>query len=133
MKELDKELIIRLIKIIDIGYATIVYIILAILLISFINKIAGKYDDDNENKKSTIHLFGDIILRTWIIAILAYIVRNIFQIIPFPFEGIYGYEHLKVKEVLQSSLFVSFMVIFDSHLQSRVSILKKRLSKIKLN
>jgi hypothetical protein len=133
MKELDKELIIRLIKIIDIGYATIVYIILAILLISFINKIAGKYDDDKENKKSTIHLFGDIILRTWIIAILAYIVRNIFQIIPFPFEGIYGYEHLKVKEVLQSSLFVSFMVIFDSHLQSRVSILKKRLSKIKLN
>ena len=50
--------------------------------------------------------------------------------VPFPLEGVYGFEHLKVKEVLQSSLFVSFMVIFDSHLQSRVGILKKRISKM---
>ena len=130
MYNLYKELIIRSIKLFDIGYATIIYILTAIFIISILNKYAGKYNEKEEEKKSTIRLFGDVILRTWIIAILAYIVRNLFQMVPFPFDGIYGYEHLKVKEVLQSSLFVSFMIIFDNHLQNRVKILKERLSKM---
>jgi hypothetical protein len=128
MKNLEKEIVIRTIKIIDIGYASVVYIISAIILVSILNKLSGKYDKTVEEKKSTIRLFGDVILRTWIIAIFAYIVRNLFQMIPWPFEGVYGYKHLLVKEVIHSSLFVSFMVIFDHNLQGHVSILKDRLN-----
>jgi hypothetical protein len=128
--DLTKELVIRSIKIFDMGYAAVVYILSAIVIISILNKYSGKYNEEVEEKKSTKRLFWDVILRTWIIAVLAYFIRNLFQMVPFPLEGVYGFEHLKVKEVLQSSLFVSFMVIFDSHLQSRVGILKKRISKI---
>lgn len=128
--DLTKEIVIRSIKLFDMGYATVIYILSAIVIISILNKYNGKYNKKEEEKKTTSRLFWDVILRTWIIAVLAYFVRNIFQMIPFPLEGVYGFEHLKVKEVLQSSLFVSFMVIFDSHLQERVKILKDRLVKM---
>jgi hypothetical protein len=130
MKDLQKELIIRSIKIFDMGYATVIYILSAILLVSILNKYTDKYNQKEEEKKSTNILLLNIILRAWIIAICAYIVRNLFEIVPFPFEGIYSFEHLKVKEVVNSTLFVSFMVIFDNNLQSRVKILKDRLSKM---
>jgi len=130
MKDLQKELVIRSIKIFDMGYATVIYILAAIIIVSLLNKYSGVYNKQEEEKKSTKRLFWDVILRTWIIAVLAYFVRNLFQMIPFPLEGVYGFEHLKVKEVVNSSLFVSFMVIFDSHLQHRVKVLKERLTKM---
>ncbi len=130
MKDLQKELVIRSIKLFDIGYATVIYILSAILLVSILNKYTDKYNEKEEEKKTTKRLLLDIILRAWIIGILAYIVRNLFEIVPFPLEGVYGFEHLKVKEVVNSTLFVSFMVIFDTNLQNRVKILKERLTKM---
>jgi hypothetical protein len=121
------ELVIRLIKILDIGYASMFYIVSAILLVSLLNKVEGEYNEENEKKRTTSSLFISVILKTWLIGTLAYITRNIFHMIPWPLEGVYGYKHLKVKEVLDSAVFVSFMVIFDKHLQSRVGILKDRL------
>jgi hypothetical protein len=124
--ELQKDITRRAIKIIDIGYSSGFYLLSAILCVTIINKVIGKYNNEKEEKKSTGRLILDVLLNIWIIAIFAYIVRNIFHIIPWPLEGIYGYQHMKVKDVANSAVFVSFMVIFDKHLQSRIGILKKR-------
>jgi hypothetical protein len=121
-----KELVIRSIKLLDIGYAGAVYILTAILLVSIINKIEGEYNEIEEQKQSTGKIIFEIVLRMWLIGVLAYIVRNVFQMIPFPFEGIYGYKHMKVGEVRSSEIFVAFMVVFDRQLHSRIEIVKNR-------
>jgi hypothetical protein len=126
VSELQKDLTRRVIKILDMGYSSGFYLLSAILCVTIINKITPKYDEKEEEKKRTTKLLFDILLNIWIIAIFAYIVRNIFHIIPWPLEGVYGYQHMRVKEVANSAVFVSFMVIFDKHLQSRIGILKKR-------
>jgi hypothetical protein len=130
MKDLTKEIVIRSIKLLDIGYAASVYILTAILLITIINKIAGEPNEMEEEKKTTGKLILDVILRIWVIGILAYIVRNLFHLIPFPLEGVYGYEHMKVGEVTSSTVFVAFMVTFDNQLHTKIEILKKRFSKM---
>ena len=121
-----QELTIRLIKLLDIGYAGAVYFICAFIVINIFNYIGGEFDINEEEKKTTGHLLFQVIVKIWLIAILAYIVRNLFELVPFPFEGVYGYQHLRVKEVTNSAIFFAFVVVFDSRLQSRVAILKDR-------
>jgi hypothetical protein len=130
MKNIIRELVIRLIKLLDMGYAGTVYILSAIFLVSIINKIEGEYNQLEEEKKSTGKLLLNVVLNMWLIFILAYIVRNLFHIIPFPLEGVYGYKHMIVKEVSNSAIFIAFMVVFDKSLQERISILKKRIIKM---
>ena len=130
MKTLTKELIIRSIKLLDMGYAGAVNILSAIFLVSIINKIEGEYNQLEEEKKSTGKLLLNVILKMWLIVVLAYIVRNLFHMIPFPLEGVYGYKHMKVGEVTSSSIFIAFMVVFDKPLQEKISILKKRIIKM---
>jgi hypothetical protein len=121
-----QELVIRLIKLLDIGYAGAVYFICAMIVIQIFNRIGGEFDINKEEEKTTGQLLIQVIVKIWIIAMLAYVVRNLFELVPFPFEGVYGYQHLRVKEVTNSAIFFAFVVVFDSRLQSRVAILKDR-------
>lgn len=125
---LYQDIAVRGIKMLDIGFAAAGYFILALLAIMAFNKIGGKYDKAAEVKKSTPLLILQIILRVWLIGISAYIARNVFPLIPWPFEGVYGYQHIKVKEVSNGVVFSAFIVAFDTHLQSQVAYLKQRLS-----
>ena len=56
-------------------------------------------------------LILEIILFFWIVSIILYIVWNITPMIPFPLDGIMGYDHLKVKELHLASLF-TFILFF---------------------
>jgi len=127
MKSVEKELTIRSIKILDIGYATVFYIIISLIVISLVNKyIYGKLNKEKEENKSNKRLVFDIIVKVWLTSILVYIIRNIFTSIPFPLQGVQGYDHLKVKEVINNSILLSFMIVFDDILQYKINILKTR-------
>jgi hypothetical protein len=126
-KPLNEEIVVRSIKLLDIGYAAMVYFLCAILSVKILNNMSGNFDREQEENKTTWQIMFDIILRIWVIGIFAYIVRNIFHAIPWPFEGIYGYKHMWVKEVINSAVYVAFVVVFDSYLQSQVYLLKRRL------
>ena len=121
------ESVLRSIKILDIGWAATVYFVGALLCVKILNINTRPSDYDMDNQKSTTRLCAEVILQVWFIGVLAYIFRNLFGIIPWPFQGVYGYDHLQVKEVTNSAVFVAFMVIFDTKLQNKVKILKSRL------
>lgn len=125
--ELTKEVVIRSIKLLDIGYAAAVYFVAAILCVKLLNWRVLPGDLKKDKNKSTARLCLEIVLKVWVIGVLAYVVRNIFGLIPWPFQGVYGYDHLKVKEVTNSAVFVAFMVVFDASLQNKVKVLKERL------
>jgi MFS family permease len=127
MHPMQKEVAIRSIKLLDIGWATSAYFLLAILAVFLLDKVYGKFNEQVEGRKSTARIVLDIIVHVWFIGVLAYIVRNLFPLIPWPFEGVYGYKHAKTSEVTQSALFVAFVVTFDKHLQQQVSMLKSRI------
>jgi hypothetical protein len=111
---IKKELIIRSLKILDIGYIATLYILSSLILTIIINKIFGKYDVKKDEKKSLFRLTIEIIFLTWMALIFGYIIRNIIEKIPSPFENIYGFNHKMVKEVTSASGYIMSIVTIAS-------------------
>lgn len=127
LRPIGKEIAIRSIKVFDMGYATGMYFLFAIVSVLTLNKVYGDFELEREKKKLTIRIFFDLLLHIWAIAVLAYIFRNLLHLIPWPFEGVYGYKHLKVKEIATSALFMTITIIFDSYFHSQFALFKERL------
>lgn len=122
-----KETVVRSIKLLDIGWAAAVYFVAAIICVKLLNWNVKSDHKSLNRQKTTARLCMEIIVKIWFIGMLAYVVRNLFGLLPWPFQGVYGYDHFKVKEVTNSAVFVAFMVVFDASLQSKVYVLKERL------
>jgi hypothetical protein len=87
-------------------------------------------DAEEAKKKSDFRLFGELILLTWFLGIAIYAARNLFPLVPWPLEGVWGYQHLRVKEVTSGAVFAATLLMFNSTLQDLVSLLKTRFSKV---
>jgi hypothetical protein len=126
---LKKELIIRSIKIFDIGYITSIYLILGIILAKSVDNYFGKFDEEEENKKPVWRIILEVILFSWIIGIVIYIIRNIVPMIPFPLNGIQGYDHLKLKELTSGFIFSITFIYYQNYYQKKIRSLYLRLEK----
>jgi len=118
--DLTKELIIRSIKILDIVFITILYFLagygLAILLDAASEYIYGS----DFSKKPRWVLIWEAVSQISVLTILSYIGRNIFQLVPFPLNGVSGFEHLRVKEVMSGGLLTMFATLFFYNLQNKL-------------
>ena len=121
------ELGFRLTKIADIGYITILYAIAALILAKVFDKVSKVLDVEDDSKKSSPRLFFEIILYLWAAGILIYGVRNLMELIPSPFDGVYGLEHLRVKELGNAGVFVFIFFYFEESLKKKMTVLYDRL------
>jgi hypothetical protein len=117
----------RLVKIADIGYITILYAISALLFAKVFDKLMKLFDTEDDAQKSSLRLFIEIIVYLWIAGIIMYLVRNIMGIIPSPFEGLYGFEHLRVKELDRGGVFIFIFLYFGEALKKKLTLLYDRL------
>ena len=119
---LKKEFCIRFVKMLDIGYTSIIAIIFALLFAFFSDKLFGKYNKEEKNKEKEIDpyfypkLLGKLILVAFYSGMLTYLLRNVVGIIPSPFNGICGFEHTRLKELNTMPViifFIFFIYQFD--------------------
>ena len=128
MVNYKKELIIRSIKIVDIGYVTAIYIILGILLAKMCDNYLGKFDENKEEQKPIAQSILELILYLWFIGVVIYIIRNVVILIPFPLNGIYGFDHLKVKEAVSGATFSIAFLYFQQHYQSKIKYIYSKIN-----
>ena len=114
------------IKVLDIGYITIVYFFIGFFLSIWIDTQIGEFNPEAQQSKSTIRLLSECILHVYTIAILTYLIRNLVPLIPFPLDGIYGYSHNKVKELTSASVFVFVFYYYQKNLRNRLSYIASR-------
>jgi hypothetical protein len=123
---MDLEL--RAIKILDIGYITIIYFILGLLISRLFDKYLGKHNKDEDNKKHIGRVGLELILMIWVIASITYITRNIAELIPSPFDGLYGFNHLQVKELGGAAVFTMIILSYTYHFSSKLDYFNKRIN-----
>lgn len=118
----------RLIKIMDMGYMVILYFIFGIAL-SKMTDLLFKIDTREELKKrSTINIILETIVMIWANVIVFYIARNIMELIPSPFDGLYGYEHSRLKEVTNNAVLGLTYIYFQAGLLNNLTELNNRFS-----
>jgi hypothetical protein len=117
---ITRELVIRLIKIIDIGYVGIVYFVLGMLLAKMMDYFYGNFNEKIEKKKATHVVIFESAGMLWLNCVMIYFVRNIVSAVPFPLNGIYGFDHLRVKELTNATVFVFSYLYFQKHFQNKM-------------
>jgi hypothetical protein len=113
----------RFVKILDIGYTTFIYFMLAIIIAGLMDILYGDYDEKAEKKKTIWRKSLDLIGLIWLNGVIIYIIRNVAALIPSPFDGLYGFQHSRLKE-LDSAYVFDFVFIYNQpNLIKRMKIL----------
>ena len=126
-KTLSSEIQTRGVKIIDIAYVAAIYLTLGAILSISIDRQLGKFDSEEADKKSTAQLYGEVLLHFASIGILMYVVRNIVEWIPFPLNGLYGYDHMRLNELRNAGLFGVIFFLFQNNLRDKLIYISKRV------
>ena len=124
------ELIIRTIKIVDIFYITIITALMGFFTSYLIDKYCfPPWNIEVQMAKPNWQLFLEICMILGLIGTLAYVLRNLFQMIPFPLEGVEGFQHMRVHEVAAGGSIALFLFWFSNNLMNRIMLFKEKLSK----
>jgi hypothetical protein len=126
---LSDDILMRSIKIFDIGYITILYIFISLISATFIDKVMGEFDEKKEKQKSALKLTLEFILTIWLYGILIYVVRNLIELVPFPLEGFHGFSHKQVKELDSAMVFTFTFVLFNRYLKSKLDFYYRFIQK----
>ena len=122
---------ITLIKCGAIIYICVIDIFIGIFITTLVDKyIFPKKFSENDKDKSTVRLMFEIALIISIIYVLAYFIRNIIQIIPFPFDNQYGFDYSRINEVNSGALISGTLILYCNTLYSKVVLLRKKLGAI---
>jgi hypothetical protein len=112
----------RFIKILDIGYVTLIYFLLAIVIAVLMDKLYGEYNEKDESKKSTLRKTLDLVGMIWLNGVIIYIARNIVPLIPSPFNNINGFKHSRLKELESAYVFDFVLIYTQKNLVKRMEV-----------
>jgi hypothetical protein len=125
---LKEDIIIRGIKIIDIGYITVLYFILGFTVSIWFNRMYEKYVDLINDYKSNLRLAIELLIHIWLLGITVYIARNIVEKIPSPLDNLYGFSHKRVKELHSATVFTLVFFFSQTYMREKMGYLYKRLT-----
>jgi hypothetical protein len=120
-------LLFQLVKMADIGFITILYASIGLILAKLLDVFDVPLQQEKEEKKQTLQIFIEFLVFIFLIGIITYLVRTIVNYIPSPFEGQYGLDHHRIKEIGNVSIFIFIFLYFQDHLKQKMQYLFDRL------
>ena len=111
----------RSIKIVDIGYISVLYIAMAILCAKAVDNFFQKFDGESEAKKGKVQLTLELVGSVWAFGVLVYVVRNVVELVPFPLHGYQGYDHYRVQELGSAGVFSFTFLLFSNLLKNKIA------------
>ena len=120
-------------KMIAIIYITAIISIIAYSFSLFSENYILYFVNDNDpeklKQKSSFVLLCETTAIYAFFAILTYFGRNTLTKIPFPLDGMYGFEYIKVKEVASTQVLFVMIVAFSGTLYRKLQTLRSRAIK----
>ena len=124
-KTISLEILIRSIKILDIGYITILYFICAVLVAKFLNNLFGPYKPEDDKNKSKYLIGTELCGIIWLMGVSTYLIRNVVERIPSPFDDVYGFQHQKVKELSSAAVYTLILYQSFTYFKSKLEVFLK--------
>jgi len=108
------------VKLLDIGLVTVYFFILGLAAAKAFDGIMGNFAEENYEKISTLQMFFEIVLQLFALGVIAYILRNLVKLIPFPLDGIGGFKHERLKELDGGEVMALVLILFQHNLIDKV-------------
>jgi len=121
-----QDVLIRLNKMIDIGFITTIYFIMGAIVANIITEYQTKFDSKESDKHTLLKNIFNLILLIWTNGVLIYIARNLIEFIPYPFDNFFGFQHKKVKELGAATAFTFVLLYYQPNLNNMMKYLKNR-------
>ena len=120
---------ITFVRLLDVCYLATLYLYIGLIFSSIINELFGHYNYDQINSMTTLHIILSITFQFWLIALSAYLIRNIVSIIPNPFENVLGYyRSQEIIPEINGGVIISFiLLLIQSTLKDNLFVLHKRI------
>jgi hypothetical protein len=115
-----------LIKLMDIGLVTLYFFAFGLIFAKLFDAVYGSFERDAYEKRSTFALFGEIVIHVFLIGVVAYVMRNVVEMIPSPVDGIAGFQHSRLKELEGGHILIVVTILFQKNLQEKVLLLGER-------
>jgi len=116
------------VKLLGISYVTIIYFVLGFSLAKVLDYIVKDFDPVEENKKPVWQIFIEIFFRLSVLGIFIYASRNLVGLIPFPLQGLAGFDYFRLKELDNEFIFTIPIFIFHTSFNDKLKNLYSRLT-----
>lgn len=114
------RIILKCIKLIDIGWVNMIYCFLGLALALLYDLCLGDFDKDEHGKRSLTALILDLMLHTGILGVTIYMATNIVTSIPFPLDGCFGYRHKQLPDIGCATAFTIVFLFFHRNLKQKM-------------
>ena len=118
------------IKLINLGYIEIIAFLLGIFLADMTDRLFGKLNEEEENKKSIIIVILELFMYLWFIGIVIYLVHQLIIIIPSPFDNLYGFKHSELYELKDAPIFIIIYLYFQKFYKEKLTYTYTRVSNL---
>jgi hypothetical protein len=122
---LKEELILRGVKMTDMVYTFCIYASFALVASVFSDNIF-KITPEELEKMSSVKLYMYLLIQFSFMAILFYIVRNVVELIPSPFNNVAKYDHFRLNELKNGAIFSAVYLFNTNSIRNTMTILMKR-------
>ena len=114
-----------IIKLIAMSYVIFFHFFIGVFISRLIDKIIPniKKDINGNILESKLKTFSLMYLNMILIVVAMYLFRNIVERIPFPLNGLYGYDHSRLKERTSLALTGFFIMYYQTQLRNRSDII----------
>ena len=120
------------VKLLDIGLVTIYFFVLGLAAAKGFDAVMGEFKEENFDDVPIWKLFLQIVLQLFALGIIAYVLRNIVKLIPFPLDGVAGFHHERLKELDGGEVMALVLILFQRNLIDKVLYFVKRVLAINL-
>ena len=115
------------VKLLDIGLVTIYFFVLGLAAAKGFDAVMGEFKEENFDDVPIWKLFLQIVAQLFALGIIAYILRNIVKLIPFPLDGVAGFQHERLKELDGGEVMALVLILFQRNLIDKVLYFVKRV------
>jgi hypothetical protein len=124
-----QDFVLRGIKIVDIGHVSVLYLVTGFAIAFAYDAVLGAFDPTLADQKSLLRVALELAVHLWTIGVVTYIVRNVIELIPFPLDGVHGFDHKRVKELTAAPAFVLVTATFQDHLRAKMKYFYDRMKR----